>query len=624
MPSIGAAGDYTTITAWEAAADVSAGIWLGNIIDAAEFAENVVISGPVGVPSAANYVYLTVDPSVRHSGKAGTTHARMRSAAGGHIITVSESFTRIEYLEIQQASSGVSDEGVRFTSGVSDCILSRSIIHCEVAIADQDGLYAGNWAVTNINIDHCLIYGFGRAGINAQNYNGANAQTWNADYCTISDCGLAGETESAGIHSRTGASGASVTISAYNTACLANGTAGSDYNETTVAGATNTWVGSNNADSDGSLTGKMSVNTRQNLTRTSVSQTTGSWFVVNNDTLSTLDMQLLDDAAGNLAYGNGVDRVGSEPDARQDFSLDIAGNTRSTTSPAPDIGASEYLGGASLILKTANDAFAASVAGSANNILAALNRADSSSLSLLEANSLLAFLQTTADTLSVSVIDVVQAVSVVLSAADTVSAAIAESSSTDVLLSRSDALSASVAESVFDLLGALTRTDGLSMSVADINSLAVMLSSADLFSASITEGVSVVTVALAVADVLDLSIADASVAAFVLLSRGDAVSASLSESISILAYLDRSDGLTASVVDVSALVVVLNALDGLSASLGEGSVIYQAAVSTLGRLRIKISAYPVLLAEVNSLPALKTKIESYPALKGEVTANGAE
>lgn len=338
--TIGSGLDYATITLWEADSDVSSGFWKGEIQDASEFNETVSITGSIGTESAVNYVWLTVRDAERHGGVAGGG-ARMRGSAGGHVIEIDESYVRIEHLEIQQDSSGSSDEGIRIRSNVTDVVVSRCIIWSSANTNDQDGVYAGNWTVTNICIDNCIIYGFGRAGIHAQNYNGNRDQSWFIDHCTLIKNGSAGESQSAGINVLAPAVGAVVDLDVYNTACLDNHPDGADWGESATFGSV-TWSGSNNADSDGSLAGILSSNARQNLTLGDTTQVSGSHFIVNETLVGSEDYQLKDDTVYNTPYGNGVDRQGSEPSARQDFSTDIAGNTRSTTSPAPDIGASEY------------------------------------------------------------------------------------------------------------------------------------------------------------------------------------------------------------------------------------------------------------------------------------------
>jgi hypothetical protein len=314
------------------------GIATIQIVDSAEYNENITISGISGTPSATAYLKLTVSSGNRHSGAAGTGHARIRgSSNGSHVITCSLNYTVIEYLEIQQDSTGISDEGIRLTYGVSDVVISRCIIWTDQNVSDQDGVYTGNWPAS-YSIDNCIIYGWNRGGIHLQNYNGASSQTVNIDHCTLYDCGAL-DTDEGSIVSRATDSGSSNTLNIYNTASLDAGVAGRDFFDNTTSGTT-TWTGSNNACSDTSLTSVgLTTGAQESLTTSATTQSSGSYFVVNSLTAGSEDLTLLDDAAGNLAYGNGVSRSGSEPDSRQDLSLDIEDNSRSAT---PDIGASEY------------------------------------------------------------------------------------------------------------------------------------------------------------------------------------------------------------------------------------------------------------------------------------------
>jgi hypothetical protein len=318
------------------------GIATVEIIDSAEYNENITISGIAGTTSATAYLKLTVSSGNRHSGAAGTGHARIRgSTNGSHVITCSLNHTVIEYLEIQQDSTGSSDEGIRLPYGTSDVVISRCVIWSDSTAGDTDGIYTGNWPAS-YSVDNCIIYGWNRCGINAQQYNGNSTQTINVDSCTIYDCAADDTANDGGIVALSADAGATTAINVYNTAVLdSNGTSSNDY---VAAGTgTSTFTGTNNIDSDGSLTTVgITTGAQQNLTTSDTTQSSGSYFVVNSLTAGSEDLTLLDDASGNLAYGNGTDRSGSEPDSRQDLSLDIAGNARSTTSPSPDIGASEY------------------------------------------------------------------------------------------------------------------------------------------------------------------------------------------------------------------------------------------------------------------------------------------
>ncbi len=337
--TIGSGGDYATVTLWEASATVSTGFWKGEIQDSAEFNENVTIAGITGTPTIANRVWLTSQSGVRHDGTAGSG-ARVRgSNNGSHVFTVSEDFTQIENIEIQQDSTGGSDEAIRITTGINDVLISRCILWTDQGISDQDGIYSGDWAMDAV-VDNCVIYGFRRAGIHGQNFSGAATQDWDVHFCTINDCGDTSELESGGIHMNN--PGGNINITVYNTGAFNTRSTYDDFSES--GGGTTVWAGTNNACSDTSLTNRsIATNAQESLTLIATTQSSGSYFVVKNLTASSEDYQLLDAAAGNLASENGITRVGSEPDTRQDFSLDIVGNARSTTTPGPDIGFSEFI-----------------------------------------------------------------------------------------------------------------------------------------------------------------------------------------------------------------------------------------------------------------------------------------
>jgi len=335
---IGTGETYTTIAGWEAASDVSTGFWKGELKDTTAYG-GVTIAGVTGTPSISNYVWLSATSGNKHSGKSGTTHARIE-AKGAGAVTISDDFTRIDDIEIRLAGSNNSDEAIRITANTNDVLISRCILWTNTTQVDKDGVYTGNWAAS-YSIDNCIIYGFYRAGLNIQNYSTTSTtQDVNIDYCTIVKCGSSGETESSGINSRTGTGGIN-NIAVYNTGCFDTASTYDDFGNATESGTTN-WSGTNNASSDASLTSRgIATNAQESLTTSDTTQSSGSYAVFQSKTVSSEDYQLLDEAAGNLLIGNAVNRVGSEPDARQDFSLDIVGNTRNTTGPSPDIGASD-------------------------------------------------------------------------------------------------------------------------------------------------------------------------------------------------------------------------------------------------------------------------------------------
>jgi len=347
--TIGSGKDRATVTLWEAnVGTFGTDIYKGIIQESVEFNENVTLAGSTGTPSITSYLWLTTDPANRHSGVAGTGHGRMRgNTNGSHVLTVSADFTRIDWLEIQQDSTGNSNEGIRVTANVNDALISYCIVWTDQNVSDQDGIYMGNW-LGQVSIDNCIIYGFNRANIHPQRYGTAGAQTWNVDHCTIVDGGATGEFETGAIHARSDSAGQNATINVYNTIgyleydayeAFADG----DGTTRGTPGGTVTWNGSNNLRGDqgtaAEIDGTDNTTSWQSATDgdAEVTKSTGSWVVFGDITAGTENFTLLDDAAGNLAAGNGTDRQESEPDARQDFSIDITGGARSTSTV--DIGA---------------------------------------------------------------------------------------------------------------------------------------------------------------------------------------------------------------------------------------------------------------------------------------------
>ena len=318
------------------------GIGTISIEEDAEFTESLTINSISGTPSITAYLHIKAAAANAHEGVAGTGHARIRNTTGNRVFQVETDFTYISDLEIQTDTTGSSDEGIRITSGTDDVLISRCIIWTDRTGADQDGIYTSNWSAT-IAVDNCVIYGYNRSGIHMQmNSGGTDSQTWDLAHLTIYDCGQDQGGDCGGICWNKD-TGDTLNITAYNVAVLnCNGGSADDWHQT-GSGSLTSFTGSHNADTDGTLSSlSLGSSNQGSLTVSTTTQSSGSYFVVTNVTAGSEDFNLLDDAAGNLAYGNGTDRQGSEPDTRQDFSTDIAGNTRSTTSPSPDIGAFEY------------------------------------------------------------------------------------------------------------------------------------------------------------------------------------------------------------------------------------------------------------------------------------------
>ena len=350
----GSGGDYTTVAAWEAATNLGAGadIWKGVISDNSNYDENVTIN--VNGTSVTSYVWLTVASGNRHVGVAGTGHARMRGTGASHIITIDSDFCRISWLEIKQAQAGASDEGIRVITS-DEILIQYCIIWTDTNAADQDGIYHGT-DCGDISVDNCLVYGWRRAALHSQ--LGGDA-VWHVDHCGLeSNDQLEAEDDAFNQNGNT----AGVTLNMFNTWLWHEG---ADRSVVTASDADTTLNGSNNLsellagaylDWAGTDNSTGWVDASDGLAETS--KTTGSWLVLADIDASkqVINGLLLDDAAGNLAAGGGVNRQGSEYDSRQDFSVDITGGARPTT--GVDIGPHQVSSGAvepELIVEVASE-----------------------------------------------------------------------------------------------------------------------------------------------------------------------------------------------------------------------------------------------------------------------------
>ena len=329
-------GDYTTIQLAVDDADVTSEAYIVEIQDSSSYAA-FTISGVTGTPSITNYVQVTVDSSNRHAGVFDTGKARVvNTSSGTHCAVISTDFSFISWLQLHQDSAGSSDEGIRITSGINDVLIDYNIIIHDNGNSSTDGIYAGNWAM-DASISNNIIYGWGRGSILGQNFSGSNTQTWSIDHCTILQSATAGSADSGGITNRADSSATTV-MNVFNTFVGDTQSADEDFVETD--NGTHTWTGTHNGDTDDTSSTTAGLTSGQtNLTTADTSQGSGSFFVVKDLTGGSEDYRLLNNTdAGNLALGNGTNRIGSEPDARQDFTTSIDGGTRGAVT---DIGASQ-------------------------------------------------------------------------------------------------------------------------------------------------------------------------------------------------------------------------------------------------------------------------------------------
>ena len=342
-------GDYTTVASWEAGISLGGNIHKGEIQDDSFYQESLVIN--VG-GSASSYAWLTVHPDNRHYGVTGA------GASVRYIHVDNASYTHLSWLEIHCDAS--SNDGIKLEDSdhvlIDYCII-RSSRGAEAG-SHSDGIVTDNGSNQTTYVSNCIIYGWARAGILSDSSAPGSNKTkhFYLDHNTIisNDYVASADPEGGPIYVWMDGTGSVCNVYMYNNIFNIDegthqGVADGDYQSRGVYtyGQVN-WYGSNNSpgvqtDTDGDMDPK-SVDAvtlwKVHNSMVTTTQSSGTYLVVKNMTHGSEDFLLLDDEAGNSAAGNGVNRQGSEPDPRQDFSIDIKGCIRPTT--GVDIGAHQY------------------------------------------------------------------------------------------------------------------------------------------------------------------------------------------------------------------------------------------------------------------------------------------
>ena len=330
----GGGGDYTTIASWESATNLNSGadIWKGEIDDANDYDETISLAGNHGT-GTSSHVWLTTGSTQRHDGLANNGNGRIAfNGTAAFAIRQQEDWAMVSHLEIHRpaGSAGNNDNGIRFaTAGSNDMLVSHCIIWTLDA-AGMNGLQVNSGSITNLRIDHTVIYGFQRNGINLD-----VAVTADVDHCFVT--GTADSSTEGNLYSDSAA-----TFNVYNTVIAS--TDGASGNEVYMSNASSVLNGSHNVRTGSA---EISVSGTDNATNwqdasdgtTDSAPGTAGVYVTDYTGLSTFNLLPIDHA-NNVASENGTNRQGSEPDARQDFSVDIAGNARPTS--GVDIGAWQF------------------------------------------------------------------------------------------------------------------------------------------------------------------------------------------------------------------------------------------------------------------------------------------
>lgn len=301
-------GDFTTLNAGLADAGTGAG-------------DTITIQGPWTVDDTA--VCTVADDNITtqivagnvsyHNGLYDESNQHYRlvcASSGSHCIQVNNTGCTIDGLVIVQASIGTSDESIRHAVSGGTTTIKRCILTAAGDIEDQDGIFIGSINGT-IDVENCIVYRWGRAGIHSQNSTDFTTHTYNINSCSIFDCTTftaGSEEDGGGIVVKNNAIGTTNTvhnINVFHTIVQQGNVDGpsADYNELGSQGTVN-WGISHSIDSDNSIASRDVGGTGNLPNRTPTadgSPGVGDFVIWINITDDTQDLHLQDNPIDNDA-----------------------------------------------------------------------------------------------------------------------------------------------------------------------------------------------------------------------------------------------------------------------------------------------------------------------------------
>jgi hypothetical protein len=188
----GGSGDYTTLAAAIAAANASDTITISGTWSAVETLSVTVSDASLRIEAVGDSKY---DPT-------NSSHFQCKSTTG-NVFTCSASGIAFDGLNINQAGSTSSAEGIRFSGDGNSGSVNDCFIWASSDVSDQDGIYFNNDSVT-ITVTNTAIFGFARAGIHLQNFTGEADMNLDLLSSTIYGCGADASTDAGGVASRVG------------------------------------------------------------------------------------------------------------------------------------------------------------------------------------------------------------------------------------------------------------------------------------------------------------------------------------------------------------------------------------------------------------------------------------
>jgi hypothetical protein len=336
-------GDYTTIQAAIDAADVSTGYYKIEINDALSYSESLSISGVTGTPTASNYVWLTAGTAQRHNGLSSAVvgiKSPVSFSSGVPAIDIQTDYTRIDNLCVSQDVHTGTPQAI-INVGADNCLLSRLLLeHDQLTLRllyeDFHGVVVEDVNAT-LCIDNCSFRDISGTCVLLKNGSGSGyTQNVNVDYCTLQNVSVAGSTTAPGafyVSSANSAANQKLTINN----CFV-------YDVGSAAGVV--------VDATNNLGVQAVVSLSKNALEDTVTVPVSGFdidrFLYDQfDVVTTTSSQYWDKITVYGAYDPrievsvydsvrcpalrlGVYLGGSEPDSRQDFSLDIRDTARAT------------------------------------------------------------------------------------------------------------------------------------------------------------------------------------------------------------------------------------------------------------------------------------------------------
>lgn len=291
-------GDYTTLD--EACDNIGAGetITIQGAWDNID-SRSVIVSTNCSITASGDARISTS----KHA--AGTPHYRLH-VSDEHCITVSDTPTTIDGIEIKQAGTGNSDEGVRMAHDGGTLTIKNSIVYSGAKTPAQDGIHVPALGDITINLENVIIYGFERGGVNHQVTGGfisvAKTNTINLNSCSIWDCGVGGS-DDGGVVVQNEEIDLTVNINSHNTFILDCSTGNAkDYNSFSSPHNT-TWGISYSIDSDNSIALRDGGGAGNLASRIIRDSTAGGDEVLVTDITGAIpfDLSLIDDSVNNDA-----------------------------------------------------------------------------------------------------------------------------------------------------------------------------------------------------------------------------------------------------------------------------------------------------------------------------------